>query len=92
MKWIEQIKVQIPINQMITVNQVLNNIVDSLQENEENLRIQVCENAKVSTEIIICFHWNTEYKESGGSKEGNTVQQLLAKYGMVHHSSWLITH
>lgn len=90
MSWIEQIKVQIPITQTETVNQLLSEIVDNFDKHEEKFRLQICKNAKFPSEIVIYLHWLTEYSGSIGSKEGKSAQQLLARYGMVHHSIWLI--
>lgn len=88
MKWIEQVKVQIPMDQFEVMSSVLGDIEDNLDGADGNYQLFICRNVRLSTEYIISLHWDIENPNGTGSKEGNSVEQLLSKYGMVHHSIW----
>ena len=88
MKWIEQIKVQIPMDQIDSVNHVLNDIEANFDGAEGQCQVNVFRNVKLSTEFIISLDWDVYNSNGVGSKEGNSIKQLLSKYGMVHHSIW----
>jgi hypothetical protein len=87
LKWLEQIRLQVPSYQRVRVVEVLRDALDQTSAIDGLIAVRLLENRHIDTELSLVLEWRVP-PVGPMSATTERLLRLAGELGLAHHTSW----